>query len=151
MRRPGMKLQNHVEAVLDAHLAVRMLSKRGNELQLFFACQGVSQQLSLVQGAILPDANHADGRPAFMATWPPQSSSEDQAAERQKADSQQRPAKHQQASAAVAVTQQAASTGEGSQPGGPDGEQQGMQDLLARARALMAASAAITSVDGVEE
>lgn len=123
-RKPPGALQEDICAQLDEHLSIRFLAG-SHELQLNFMCDGCQAGLSQQHGAILPE--RAVNRAQTGAAG---SMSRGMAAAVQ--DEQQQQQEQQPATPASITTPAAAVAG---LPGGDE-----MQALLARARALMAAT-----------
>lgn len=123
-RKPPGALQEDICAQLDEHLSIRFLAG-SHELQLYFTCDGCQAGLSQQHGAILPE--QAVNRAQTGAAG---SMSGGMAAAVQGEQQQQQ--EQQPATPANFTTTAAAVAG---LPGGDE-----MQALLARARALMAAT-----------
>jgi hypothetical protein len=111
-----------VEVRLDAHLTLRLLA-RTHKLQLTFACDGCEVALSQRHGTILPD------REVASAPHPPLP---------------------QPGVLAPDAAAGAAASGAADSPAPAAGDSDGLQSLMARARALMASSHAGAGDDAGE-
>lgn len=153
-RKPPGALQEEISARLDEHLRIRFLAG-SHELQLFYSCDGCQAVLSQQHGAVLPDravAQEATMQQSGQQPGQPESHTSSIGSRQgvaPKPHSQQSQAQAREPEQPLDRAEEGSSAAAAAIAGLPDGGE--MQALLARARALMAATDLSQSEVAVDE